>query len=314
MFERPDVVLLLDSTTLLAPSVFSTLRRPDIDQMYSRRMRNHALDEDADLLQQIRQSASFGVADQNDTDVIRRRPAYAIMYNTLKREYDEALADGSEERWEKLVAVWKQAAMYWNVIVINSSSLSCPGLSLSMRSWLGFIRSEFNECAYRPPVIPFSVDVGIISNFVHWLFANLETYFLMLKQHSNFFKLYCMMLGCTLPRDNGRVLPFVSLLGPAMSSKSYLLDCIRHIFLEDTTTMVTSSTNKARTTGYELSFETVELYDDSTAGFLQTAKSGEGWRSATSRAAQADFDVQRCVAPDGKQQKRCPTGPRERFL
>ena len=42
--------------------------------------------------------------------------------------------------------------------------------------------------------------------------------------------------------------------------------------------MVTSSTNKARTTGYELSFETVELYDEGTAGFFANrgSKLGSG--------------------------------------
>ena len=92
---------------------------------------------------------------------------------------------------------------------------------MSMRSWLSFIKTDFVEHNYKPPNIPFSVDTGCISNFVLWMFANMETYLLMLKQHSNFFKLYCMMLGCTLPRENGRVLPFVCMLGPAMSSKVF---------------------------------------------------------------------------------------------
>jgi len=257
--------VLLNTSTLLAPTVFGTLRRPDVDLKCSRQMRNPSLDFDADMMEQICQSAVFSVVQDTDIDEIVRQPAYTIMYNTLKHDYDEALASNEEERFDKLLALWKQAATHWQFFVMSSKSIACKHVSLSMRSWLGFIQTDFiNE--YDPPVIPFSVDAGIISNFVHWLFAGLESYFLMLKQHSNFFKLYCMMLGATLPRDNGRVLPFVCMLGPAMASKSYLLDCLRQIMLKDTTTMVTSSSNKARTTGYDTSFEAIELYDDATAG------------------------------------------------
>lgn len=271
MFDNPDTVLKMDATTLLAPHVFCNLRRPDVDIAYSMRMRNPALSEDADLLEQIRQSAAFGVEDDNDGDVVRRRPAYVIIRNTLAESFADARMFTGPEKWEKLQGVWREAAAHWTKMTLNSESGSCPGLSMSMRSWLSFIKTDFVEHNYKPPNIPFSVDTGCISNFVLWMFANMETYLLMLKQHSNFFKLYCMMLGCTLPRENGRVLPFVCMLGPAMSSKSFLLDCLRLVFLRNTTTMVTSSTNKARTTGYELSFETVELYDEGTAGFLQTA-------------------------------------------
>ena len=83
MFDNPDTVLKMDATTLLAPHVFCNLRRPDVDIAYSMRMRNPALSEDADLLEQIRQSAAFGVEDDNDGDVVRRRPAYVIIRNTL---------------------------------------------------------------------------------------------------------------------------------------------------------------------------------------------------------------------------------------
>ena len=206
--------------------------------------------------------ASTASSDGDDSDTVTRRAIYDIVKDAMRTEITHAYEGDDEDKWSRLQEMWLRAAGHWNTIVINSQSDSCPGVSYSIRSWLQFVREKFTPQTYRQPRVPFTTKAGILSNFVNYVFANLEEYLLLLKQHSNFFKLWIMMLGCTLPRENGRVLPFCVLCGQAMSSKSFLLDSLRNVMLPETTVMVSSSTNKAGTTGYMLNMESVLLYDE----------------------------------------------------
>ena len=256
-------VLRLDACTLLLPQLFNTLRRPDVDLQVARRLRAPGVDEDVDQLNQIEMSAAAAASDGDDSDTVVRRAIYDIVKDAMHTEITHAYEDdGEKDKWSGLQEMWVRAAGHWNTIVMNAQSDSCPGVSYSIRAWLRFVREEFTPQTYRQPRVPFTTKAGILSNFVNYVFANLEEYLLLLKQHSNFFKLWVMMLGSTLPRDNGRVVPFCVLCGQAMSSKSFLLDCLRTVMLADTTVMVSSSTNKAGTTGYMLNMESILLYDE----------------------------------------------------
>lgn len=257
-------VLRLDAGTLLLPQLFNTLRRPDIDLQVMHRLRTPGVDLEVDTLNQIEMSAATAAADSDDSDTVVRRAIYDILKDAMLTEITHAYDDNPDEgdKWTRLQEMWVRAAGHWNTIVMNAQSDSCPGVSYSIRAWLRFVRDEFTPQTYRQPCVPFTTKAGILSNFVNFVFANLEEYLLLLKQHSNFFKLWVMMLGSTLPRENGRVVPFCVLCGQAMSSKSFLLDCLRTVMLEDTTVMVSSSTNKAGTTGYMLNMESCLFYDE----------------------------------------------------